>query len=143
MPSPGEAIRVFPRAWQSTPTGANPRPSQLRYDCAMSHSEYPEFNTPPFAKTALMHALLRHGGSLRASSLLAASGLSVDALCAAVNELVHRRWLRFNRRSRPRRTGPERLRPIDRVTATRFGRWRIPRVASPAKRRRRRPRRAE
>jgi hypothetical protein len=86
-----------------------------------------DFNSAPFAKAAVMQSLVRHGGSLRVGPLLALSSLSVDELCAVLEELAQRRWLKVARRRSPSVHLPERLRRVDRVTATRFGRSRMPR----------------
>jgi hypothetical protein len=86
----------------------------------------PDFNSPPSAKTTVMWSLARHGGSMRIGSLFKLSGLCVDELCAALNELAERRWLTVTWRRTPRISAPERLRKVDRVTTTRFGRWRTP-----------------
>ena len=78
-----------------------------------------------FAQTALMQLLFRHGGSLRAAPLLRLSGLPVDHLCAILNELLVRQWLRARRRRKPRPTLPGRLRRLDRIIITRWGRYRM------------------
>jgi len=93
--------------------------------------QHPQFNSAPYALAAVMTALCRRGGSLRIGALLRASGLALDELCATVNELSRRRWVKVAWRRVPRATGPERLRPVERVTATRFGRWRAPRPDRP------------
>jgi hypothetical protein len=101
---------------------ANPRPYPLRYDRAMYEPDDP---LPLFARTNVMWALARHGGSLRIGPLLKLSGLSVDDLCAVLNELAQRRWLKVAWRRNPCLRLPERLARVDRVTATRFGRSRM------------------
>jgi hypothetical protein len=101
---------------------ANPRPHPLQYDGDMYEPDDP---LPLFARTNVMWALARHGGSLRIGPLLKLSGLSVDDLCAVLNELAERRWLKVARRRNPCPRLPKRLAPVDRITATRFGRSRM------------------
>src|SRR5262245_1528763 len=82
---------------------------------------------PSRAAFHVMGLILRRGGTLRMRRLLAAAGLSVDALAAAINELVARGWASIVWRGPAARrpiTLPERLREARRVVATRFGRWR-------------------
>jgi len=57
--------------------------------------------------------------------LLKLSDLSVDDLCAVLNELAQRRWLKVAWRRNPCPSLPERLARVDRITATRFGRSRM------------------
>ena len=86
---------------------------------------------PPLSSNALyvFGYLQRHGGSMRIGPLVRHCGLDLDALAAAVNELSERRWVAIGRR-RPRTVMPpdlpERCREVERVTTTRFGRWRYP-----------------
>jgi hypothetical protein len=89
---------------------------------------------PPFVKTALMWLLARHGGSLRIGPLHSHANLPVEELCAALNELAERRWVEVTWRRTPCGRLPERLRPVERITITRFGRRRmmpLPRPAAP------------
>ena len=82
---------------------------------------------PSRAAFHVMGLILRGGGTVRMRPLLAAAGLSVDALAAAINELVASNWARIVWRGPAARrpiTLPERLREPRRVVATRFGRWR-------------------
>ena len=72
-----------------------------------------------------MGLLARYGGSLRIRPLLQASGLSCDELSAVLNELAQRRWLEVTWRGTPRPRSPERLRRVDRITTTRWGRSRM------------------
>jgi hypothetical protein len=108
----------------------------------------PDDSLPLFARTTIMWALVRRGGSLRIGPLLKASGLSVDELCAVLNELAERRWLKVAWLRTPRmrylqRLGlPERLRHVDRITATRFGRSRMMPLERRKKAKRRRRRRS-
>jgi ubiquinone/menaquinone biosynthesis C-methylase UbiE len=102
----------------------------------------PDDPLPLFARTNIMWALVRRGGSLRIGPLLKASGLSVDELCAVLNELTERRWLRIAWRRTPLSGGPERLRHVDRITATRFGRARMIPLERRKKAKRRRRRRS-
>jgi hypothetical protein len=71
--------------------------------------------------------LKRHGGSVRIGPLVRHCGLDCDALAAAINELAERRWVKIGFR-KPRKVMPpdlpERCRAVDRITTTRFGRWR-------------------
>ncbi len=66
---------------------------------------------------------------MRPGPLLRCSRLEPDDLAAAVNELVDRCWVEVTWR-RPGASLPEglpeRFREVDRVTTTRFGRWRYP-----------------
>ena len=71
--------------------------------------------------------LVRHGGSMRIGPLVRHCGLDIDALAAAINELAERRWVKISFRT-PRKVLPpdlpERCRRVDRITTTRYGRWR-------------------
>jgi hypothetical protein len=85
----------------------------------------------PFATDAPRYVLVclsRHGGSMRIGPLVRQCGLAGDALVEALKELYERRWVTVAWR-KPRATVPpglpERLREVDRVTTTRFGRWRF------------------
>jgi hypothetical protein len=75
----------------------------------------------------VLACLKRHGGSVRIGPLVRHCGLDLDALAAAVNELAERRWVKISFR-KPRKVMPpdlpERCRAVDRVTTTRYGRWR-------------------
>jgi len=86
---------------------------------------------PPFSTNALFlfRYLRRHGGSMRIAPLLRGCSLDTDAFVAAANELNERRWININWRApRPHMPPglPERFREVDRVTTTRFGRFRYP-----------------
>ncbi len=99
--------------------------------------EHLDCHTKPFAKTNVMWALARHGGSLRIASLLESSGLSHDELCDTLNELAESYWLKVIWRRHSRGDLPERLRRVDRITTTRLGRYRAirePRRSKPARR---------
>src|SRR5436190_1261174 len=119
---------------------ANPRPHPPPY-CRDMHE--PDDTLPLFARTTIMWALVRRGGSLRIGPLLKVSGLSVDHICALLNELAERSWLRIAWRRTPLLSVPEPLRYVDRITATRFGRSRmIPLERRKTAKRRRRRRRS-
>jgi hypothetical protein len=84
----------------------------------------------PFASDTprlVLNCLNRHGGSMRIGPLVARCGLDFETLAAAITELAERRWARISWR-KPRTVLPpglpERCRSIDRITTTRFGRWR-------------------
>ena len=79
------------------------------------------------AMTALMSLIVRHGGSLRIGPLLNLSDLAPDELRILLASLVERRRIAIAWRSMPRDSLPERLRLVDRVTITRWGRSRTPR----------------
>jgi hypothetical protein len=91
---------------------------------------YEEWEIPRFSNEAIaiLGDIRRHGGSMRILPLFRRSGLGIEACAAAVNELAMRRWVRINWRRRPRAALPpglpERFSEVDRVTSTRFGRWR-------------------
>ncbi len=66
---------------------------------------------------------------MRIGPLLRWSGLEPDDLAAAVNELSQRCWVEVawrTPRSRLPEGLPDRFREVERVTTTRFGRWRYP-----------------
>jgi hypothetical protein len=93
----------------------------------MTHEPTP---AEPFASEAPRHVLdclSCHGGSLRIGPLVRHCALDGDALVEALKELYERRWVNISWH-KPRATMPpgvpERLRKVDRVTTTRFGRWR-------------------
>jgi hypothetical protein len=100
----------------------------------MTHDEWeiPRFSNDAIA---ILGDIRRHGGSMRIGPLFRRSGLGWEAFAAAVNELQERRWVKVNWRRRPRAAIPERCREADRVTSTRFGRWRYavtwPKVSGP------------
>jgi hypothetical protein len=84
------------------------------------------------AKIDLMQLLFRHGGSLRAASLLKLSELPLDNLCIIVNALLARGWIRARRLRKPCPKLPDRLRLLDRLVITRWGRFRMIRKNDPA-----------
>jgi hypothetical protein len=71
--------------------------------------------------------LIRYGGSVRVGPLVRHCGVPFDALAAVVNALAERGWVKITFR-RPRQVLPpdlpERCREVDRITVTRYGRWR-------------------
>lgn len=89
-----------------------------------------ETRLPPFSRNALavFTVIERYGGTLRPRPLLRRMGLAPDDIADAVNELQRRCWVRIAWRKSPRANLPadlpERFRALDRVTATRFGKWR-------------------
>ena len=83
--------------------------------------------SPPFANSTLTQLLVRYGGSLRIAPLLRHPGLTVEELCAVMNELAERLWIKVTFRRAPCPRLPERLRHVERITTTRFGRSRVPR----------------
>jgi hypothetical protein len=93
----------------------------------MAHDEWeiPRFSD---AAIALLGDLHRHGWSMRIVPLFRRSSLDWEAFASAVNELQERRWVKVTRRPKPRAALPDGLpdgcRRVDRVTATRHGRWR-------------------
>jgi hypothetical protein len=93
----------------------------------MTHDEW---EIPRFSKdaVALLGDLHRHGWSMRVVPLFRRSDVDWAAFAAAVDELAQRRWVKIAWRRTPRTALPdglpERCRDLDRVTATRFGRWR-------------------
>ena len=97
------------------------------YHCRMT---YDDWEIPRFSNEAIaiLGDIVRHGGSMRIGPLCRRSGLTVEACAAAINELQVRRWVRVHWRRRPRAVVPpglpERFMEVDRVTSTRFGRWR-------------------
>jgi hypothetical protein len=90
---------------------------------------------PPFSRIALalFAHISRHGGSVRIAPLLRDFRSSPDDIAAAVNELADRCWVKViwrpartgeGRRRRPRTSLPKRFRKVERIVATRFGRYR-------------------
>ena len=74
----------------------------------------PEVSLPALEILAL---LLAHGGTGRIRMLLNWSHQTCDELCASLNELDARGWIEVTWR-RPRADLPQRLRRVDRATAT-------------------------
>jgi hypothetical protein len=89
-----------------------------------------EWEIPRFSQAAvgILNDLHEHGWSMRIVPLFQRSSLDWGTFAAAVNELNDRRWVNVAWRRKPRAALPpdlpESCRVIDRVTATRFGRWR-------------------
>jgi hypothetical protein len=95
----------------------------------MHTSDLDDRRPPPPSRNArhLFGFLLRHAGSMRIAPLLRSPGLAPDELAAAIDELCERCWLEVTwrkPRALPRPGLPDRFRAVDRVTTTRFGRWR-------------------
>ena len=86
---------------------------------------------PRLSKNAsyVFSLLARRGGTMRTGPLVDATGLPADEVADAINELALRRWVEVTWR-RPRARLPwgasERFREVERITTTRFGRWRHP-----------------
>jgi hypothetical protein len=93
----------------------------------MTHDEW---QIPRFSKAAVsvLDKLHEHGWSMRIVPLFRGSALDLQTFAAALNELHERRWVRIALRRRPRASQPagvpERCARIDRIVATRHGRWR-------------------
>jgi hypothetical protein len=89
-----------------------------------------ERDIPSFSNDAIaiFADIRRHGGSMRVVPLFRRSSLDGEAFISAIRELQERRWVNVNWRHTPRAVlppgMPERCREVDRVTSTRFGRWR-------------------
>jgi hypothetical protein len=83
----------------------------------------------------VLGCLCRRGGSMRIHALLRYWGPATDDLCAVLNELQDRGWIKVRWRT-PRGGLPERLREVDRVTMTHEGRLFAPRFWSPSRRHR-------
>jgi len=89
-----------------------------------------QWHVPRFSNEAIaiLGDLRRHGGSMRIVPLFRRSGLDGEAFLSALRELHERLWVHVAWRRCPRAAVPpglpERLREVDRITLTRFGRWR-------------------
>ena len=85
--------------------------------------------SPTLSKSAfgIFACLRRRGGSQRIAPLLQETRLAPDDLATAVNELAERGWVKVEWRT-PRTPLPEgipdRFREVERITTTRFGRFR-------------------
>jgi hypothetical protein len=95
----------------------------------MHASDLADRRPPPPSRNArhLFGFILRRAGSMRITPLLRSSGLPPDDLAAAIDELSERCWLDVTSRKPAaalRAHLPEPFRTVDRVTTTRFGRWR-------------------
>jgi hypothetical protein len=92
----------------------------------MTHDEWeiPRFSNEAIA---ILGHLKRAGGTMRIAPLYWRSGSGEEAFLAALNELIVRRWVHVKWR-KPRSLMPpglpERCREVERVTLSRFGRWR-------------------
>jgi 8-oxo-dGTP pyrophosphatase MutT (NUDIX family) len=93
----------------------------------MTHEPTP---AEPFASEAphrVLCCLSRHGGSMRIGPLVRHCSLDGDGLVEAINELYERRWVNISWRKARATMPPDlpnRLRRVERITTTRFGRWR-------------------
>jgi hypothetical protein len=93
----------------------------------MTHDEW-EIPRLPEAAVTVLNDLHEHGWSMRIVPLFRRSSLDWMTFATAVNELQERRWVKIAWRRTPRTTLPRGLpepgRDLDRITATRHGRWR-------------------
>jgi len=102
-------------------------PRTCRYTCAMTHDEWeiPRFSQPALAVLDKLH---EHGWSMRIVPLFRSSALDWPAFAAALGELHQRGWVRIAWRRQPRTHLPSgvpvRCGQIDRIVASRHGRWR-------------------
>jgi hypothetical protein len=93
----------------------------------MTHNEWeiPRFSP---AAVAVLNDLHTHGWSMRIVPLFRRSRRDWAAFATAVNELHERRWVSIAWRRTPRAVlppgTPELSRKVDRITVTRYGRWR-------------------
>lgn len=103
-----------------------PRPPRLRYAAPMRNEP---LSAPPFSSTALylFGHLRRRGGSMRIGPLLWDLKLQDNLFADAINELQERGWIKVTWRKDgaplPANV-PARFAPCQRITTTRFGRWR-------------------
>jgi hypothetical protein len=93
--------------------------------------EQDSWKAPPFSRTAisLFTRLVKHAGCVRVAPLLRDTDVGADELADAVNELAERGWVKIVWRPEGARLPaelPQRFRPVERITATRFGRYRYP-----------------
>ena len=92
----------------------------------MAHDEWeiPRFSNDAIA---ILGYLKRHGGTMRIVPLFRCLGIEGEAFMAALSELHARRWVHVKCR-KPRSVMPpglpERCREVERITMSRFGRWR-------------------
>jgi hypothetical protein len=92
----------------------------------MTHDEWeiPRFSAPAIA---ILRHLTRAGGTMRIAPLYRRAGIAEEVFFLALTELALRRWVNVARR-KPRAAMPpglpERARTVERVTLSRFGRWR-------------------
>jgi hypothetical protein len=90
---------------------------------------FDEWEIPSFSNEAMaiLGLLKRRGGTMRIVPLLRRTGLEAEAFVRALKELHERRWVHIKWR-KPRSDMssalPERCREVERVTLSRFGRWR-------------------
>ena len=92
----------------------------------MTHSEWemPRFSDEAIA---ILGHLKRAGGTMRIAPLHRCAGMVDDAFFSALAELSMRRWVhvRWRKARRVMPAGlPERARKVERITLSRFGRWR-------------------
>jgi hypothetical protein len=92
----------------------------------MTHDEWeiPRFSNDA---VAILGHLKRAGGTMRMAPLYLRAGIAEEALFSALTELAVRRWVHVKWR-KPRAAMPpglpERARKVERITLSRFGRWR-------------------
>jgi hypothetical protein len=93
----------------------------------MTHDEWeiPRFSNEAIA---ILGHLRRRGGTMRIGPLFRQAGLEGEAFLDALEELYGRRWVHVTWRSRPRAVVapglPDACRAVERITMSRFGRWR-------------------
>ena len=92
----------------------------------MTHDEW---EVPRFSDEAIaiLGHLKRAGGTMRIAPLFRRARIEDDAFFSACNELMARRWVhvRWRKARAVLPPGlPERGREVERITMSRFGRWR-------------------
>jgi hypothetical protein len=90
---------------------------------------FDEWEIPRFSNeaVAILGLLKRRGGTMRIVPLLQRTGLEPEAFVSALRELHERRWVhvKWRKRRSDMASGlPEGCREVDRITLSRFGRWR-------------------
>ena len=90
---------------------------------------YDEWEIPRFSNDAIaiLGYLKRTGGTMRIEPLFRRSGLEGEAFLDALDELYGRRWVHVKWRKARAVVPPglpERCREVERITLSRFGRWR-------------------
>src|SRR5262245_44783815 len=92
----------------------------------MTHDEWeiPRFSNEAIA---ILGLLKRAGGTMRIAPLYRRAGIAEEAFFSALTELVVRRWVHVKWR-KPCAAAPpclpQRARNLERITLSRFGRWR-------------------
>lgn len=90
-----------------------------------------DWKCPPLSHNAVhIYAVLdRRGRSMRLHPLQREAGLDQPAFATAINELQERCWVYIIWRKRPEHTDADASRPmrdVERILATKFGRFRFP-----------------